>query len=374
VKIVRLRQRLRSRFNQYRRVRNTSAAQLARENASNWQQVYPEQKSTWPHVLPSGPVPTLFSERLGETSLPKGVLRLRRASVWSDDGWIFTADGRRISDTTAYAEDPESMPRVHLPLFRSGERRLSGRTLSLLSNWGTGNFFHMLLDVLPRIDLLFRTGWTWTDFDHILLPAFRSPTIDRLLAALNLPQAKIIAVKWGQLIYFRCDELICTSYPGGRRAVMPTVVDYLRRLTPPRTARTGRRLFVRRLASTRSLRNESELLPLLTEHGFEVIDPGAISDAETVFHESDYIVGPHGAALANLVFCRPGTKVLELVPTDHAYPYFFTISIGAGLHYDCLLGRSDHETIRPLVSRWTSKSDFTVEPIEFARSLNRLMG
>jgi capsular polysaccharide biosynthesis protein len=175
------------------------------------------------------------------------------------------------------------------------------------------------------------------------------------------------------MIYFRCDELVCTSYPGGRRAVIPSVVDYLRQLNPPRTKKSGRRLFVQRLARTRSLRNESELLPLLIEHGFEVIDPGAIPDAETAFHESDYIVGPHGAALANLVFCRPGTKVLELVPTDHAYPYFFTLSVGAGLHYDCLMGPSDHETIRPLVSRWTSKSDFTIDPVEFARPLNRLM-
>src|SRR6478609_4198562 len=117
MKFVRLGQRISGRLNRYRRVRDTSAAQLARENASSWEQVYPERQGNWPQLLPSGPAPALFSERLGERSLPKGVLRLHRASVWSDDGWVFTANGRRISDTTAYAEDPEWMPRIHLPLF-----------------------------------------------------------------------------------------------------------------------------------------------------------------------------------------------------------------------------------------------------------------
>jgi capsular polysaccharide biosynthesis protein len=55
------------------------------------------------------------------------------------------------------------------------------------------------------------------------------------------------------------------------------------------------------------------------------------------------IVGAHGAGLANLVFCRPGTRVVEIVPTDNAYPFYFSLAVGAGLDYRYLVARSVQE-------------------------------
>jgi len=36
------------------------------------------------------------------------------------------------------------------------------------------------------------------------------------------------------------------------------------------------------------------------------------ADQVRLFNEADYIVGLHGAAFANMAFCKPKTKVLEL--------------------------------------------------------------
>ena len=38
-----------------------------------------------------------------------------------------------------------------------------------------------------------------------------------------------------------------------------------------------------------------------------------------LFHESSFIISPHGGALANFIFCRPGTLVIEF--TDQAGPW-----------------------------------------------------
>lgn len=360
------------RLNGYRRFSVVTAAELATENPAGWREVFPEWKSHWPDTL-SGPLPKLMSDRLSLQLPAKGVLQLRNAFVLGDHGWVFTADGRCIGDTTNYVADPAWMPKTYPPLMRSKARFLAGRTLSLLTNWGATNFFHMQIDVIPRVDLLFRAGWKWEDFDHILLPSFRSPTIDRQLALIGVPLEKVIPVEWGPLNFFRLEELVCTSYPGGRRTVLAQSIDYLRTLNKPASREGKRRLFVRRLARTRHLRNENELLPLLQKRGFEIIDPASSPNVETAFQEAAFIVGPHGASFANLAFCRPGTRVLELTPSDQAYPFFYTMAVHGGLTYDCLIGKSDCETFQPPGKTWNSPSDFTVDVAAFGQALDRLM-
>ncbi len=29
------------------------------------------------------------------------------------------------------------------------------------------------------------------------------------------------------------------------------------------------------------------------------------------------IIGAHGAAFTNIIFCKPGTKIIEIIPSDH---------------------------------------------------------
>ena len=36
-----------------------------------------------------------------------------------------------------------------------------------------------------------------------------------------------------------------------------------------------------------------------------------------MFNNTSIILGAHGASLANIIFCRPRTKIIELIPADH---------------------------------------------------------
>jgi capsular polysaccharide biosynthesis protein len=78
----------------------------------------------------------------------------------------------------------------------------------------------------------------------------------------------------------------------------------------------SRRLYLtrRNVKSGRGIINEDELLKLLTAYDFQTIDPGQLPWLKQIayFNESQFIVSPHGAALANIVFCQPKTHVLEL--------------------------------------------------------------
>lgn len=74
-------------------------------------------------------------------------------------------------------------------------------------------------------------------------------------------------------------------------------------------------------------------------HGFEVHQPGRMPfrDQTALFHSADFIVAPHGAALANLMFCRPGTTVLEIFPDNFRDEGFLKLAKAMALNYDFLI-------------------------------------
>lgn len=373
-------------MNRVRPVRIADNASIAANEATSWTEIHASWPTPWsgtqPPEIVGGRLPALLHCRLPDPALSaQGVLVLERASVLADNGWIFTRRGRIAVGTTTYITDPRWMPRIHLPPISIGAQRLKGRTLSLLSSWAAMNFYHMLLEAIPRIDLVFRAGWRWEDFDHVLLPAFSTPTIERLLAETGLPRKKVIALAPRTWDYLRTDELVCTTFPGACAAASPSSVDYLRRLYAsatsnvgvPASARTARRLFVRRISNVRPLRNEEALATLAVQHGFTVIDPSATPSAEDLFAQADVVVGAHGAGLANLAFCKPGTQVLELLPSAQAFPHYYTLAVVGGLPYSCLIGPSDHEhePHHPMQPR-NSAHPFTIDATDFAASLGRL--
>lgn len=71
----------------------------------------------------------------------------------------------------------------------------------------------------------------------------------------------------------------------------------------------------------RRIENETEIVDLLTNNGFENIVLSKLSQIESmyIFSNADIIIGGHGANLTNLIFCKPGTRVIEITTEQWAY-------------------------------------------------------
>jgi hypothetical protein len=75
---------------------------------------------------------------------------------------------------------------------------------------------------------------------------------------------------------------------------------------------------------TRRIAEPGELARFLARQGFETysFDTMSVDEQIDLFARAKWVVGAHGAELGNLLFCRPGTKVLELAPASGFKPYY----------------------------------------------------
>jgi hypothetical protein len=79
---------------------------------------------------------------------------------------------------------------------------------------------------------------------------------------------------------------------------------------------------------TRQVANAEPVEKIAVRNGFAVheIEGMTVREQMRLFQNADFVIAPHGAAMANLLFCAPGTKVLELSPDCEFRPIFTQIS------------------------------------------------
>lgn len=90
----------------------------------------------------------------------------------------------------------------------------------------------------------------------------------------------------------------------------------------------------------RAIKNSHEVEQALADVGFTIVDPAEHARPELLFMNADVIVGAHGAGLADIAFSRPGTILVEIIPSDHVYPYYYNLAGAAGLKYSYVYANS----------------------------------
>jgi len=290
---------------------------------------------------PAGPADAIFAAELTERLSPTVVAELPDGRVLGPHHALIAGNGELVQDLSIYFGTRR--PREH-PLFLHpfpGEPvHIAGR-LGVLASRGDVNYYHFLIDVLPRLAVLaacpeIEPPSRWyvpaaSRFQRELLERV-GLTGDRIVDATTVP-------------HVRADTLVVPAPPALTVVNPPWVVGHLREtLLEPGLARVpGRGIYVTRGASAnnRAVRNEDAVIAALQQRGFDIVDPGqmSVSDQIRAFAEADVIVSAHGAALVNLVFASPGATVIELFPAGALVPDYWKLATGVpGLDYRYLLG------------------------------------
>lgn len=196
------------------------------------------------------------------------------------------------------------------------------------------NYFHWMMELLPRVQLLD----SMPEYQHVpfivpsAAPSFVKETL-RLAGYCDRVQFIDRGIHEFQTLLIP-SALSPPSHPS------PAAVAWLHRHLGQHIRRGNRRIFVsRKDALTRRLTNERDVESVLSRHGFEtvIMSDYNVEAQVQLFSESEFIVGIHGAALTNLAFCFPGTHVLELFLDGWFTNAFYHTSLLRNLSYGYLV-------------------------------------
>ena len=265
--------------------------------------------------------------------------RFRGLKVFGPTVSVVDESGKLLADVSVEwgkkAEDNWSFRRLSLPKPQA----VTGRTLVLASTGGD-TYFHWMTDVLPRVGLARRAGYDPASFDWVLVNGLIHPFQQESLHQLGIPANRCLAFHKKELLY-EMEEAVLPSLPGVPGVVPPESVDFLRNAFPAGKTPRGRKIFIGRgEAKHRPLIIEKEIWAQLQKRGYDSVDCGKLSvqkQAE-VFGSADMVVGAHGAALTNLVFCYPGTQVVELFSPAYVNPCYRDLCVAAELRHSAAIG------------------------------------
>jgi capsular polysaccharide biosynthesis protein len=206
---------------------------------------------------------------------------------------------------------------------------IAGTTAVIASALGAG-YGHWLLDELPR---LLRLGPA--PFDSLI--AHVSQPFSRAALTLHGFAGRIVVP--GRYTHFQCDDLVVPGLVGQvghpSRETVRLLADFAAPLARG-SSPFGERLYLtREHARRRRVTNESVLWPVLEAAGFAKVALENLSWAEQInaFRQAKMVVAAHGAGLANLVFCQPGTKVVELFNRSYLHWTYWQIAALQSLDY-----------------------------------------
>jgi tetratricopeptide (TPR) repeat protein len=323
----------------------------------NYIEVYPEidVKLTYPQSLDEG---VHFSFRFGNVvQLPASfVVKIPQGRFWlsSDQtqSAIITDESHFLADISPHfpilsPNHPDKHPRQHPILSKtklSAVNFIDGK-VGVLAGLTNNIYFHWMLDVLPRWELLRLGNFDFADIDYFVVEN-KLPFQRETLAKLGIPENKQINIS--QFPHLQARELIVPSFPGCVAWMPKWTCDFLRTKFLKTSSENisninNKRIYItRKLAKSRRILNEEAILKILESYGFEtvILESMSVEEQAVLFSQAEVIISPHGSGLTNLVFCQPGIKVIELFSPNYVYHCYWWISNLVGLDYYYLLGET----------------------------------
>ena len=282
-----------------------------------------------------------------------------------------TPDNKILLDVSSFIDTGNLAEVTYSPIHK-----IDG-TVAVLAGNTSAIYYHWMLDTLPKAGLIELSGISLDTIDKFVVRSYDAPFHKETLKVLGIPEHKI--VESTKYPHIQADRLIVSSYPGIVCCPTKWAVEFLRSKFLPAAAEPNshqpERIYIsRNLAPSRRIINEDEVLEVLRQHGFVTIYAESISLAETasLMRGAKVVVSMHGGGETNLIFCSPGTKVIDILTPHHLAICYYILSHQAGLDYYYLIGESiEGSYLRQLIYQIDGCED-TLVNIDALKALLRM--
>ena len=265
---------------------------------------------------------------------PVSLIELRNAKIFFDGGACLVRDANDGIIFRYGLNDEQCQV-----LLEADYPELPGLTHLLGASMGAHCYYHWMVDILPRLGVLQKAGIPLDSLNNVLVReahrSFQADTLERL----GIQAHQILETRKNS--HFTCERLLHVTLDNGINMKMNRFVPawLQHNFGAPATFGERIKLYISRPAGVRrGIANEAELIPLLEANGFMVtaMEGMSLKQQATLLSRADVLMSPHGGALTNMIFCRPGIKIVELFGR-HVYPFYYGLAQSCGHEYHAIL-------------------------------------
>lgn len=94
------------------------------------------------------------------------------------------------------------------------------------------------------------------------------------------------------------------------------------------------RIYISR-SGRRRIVNEDALTAMLKKYDIQIIEdrPRTVTEQVAIYRNASFIIGPHGGSFTNILWCRPGTHLVELFSSNYVPDFFLYMAQQLDLRY-----------------------------------------
>ena len=191
------------------------------------------------------------------------------------------------------------------------------------------NYWHWLFDILPKIEILHQNKYL-KKINYFYIPNINSFVLET---------CKIFGIKESQLInsqsykHIQADEIYAFEHLYLKKGMfqkqfknIPSwITNFLNKKFSKfkKKFKCSNKVYIDRSDSKFShfkIYNQKNIIENLKKKGFKTYKLSKLNFFKQIylFHSAKVILGPHGAGFANLSFCKPKTKVYEILTKNES--------------------------------------------------------
>jgi capsular polysaccharide biosynthesis protein len=207
-------------------------------------------------------------------------------------------------------------------------KKISGTVLTLVQGGSGNNYFHFIFDIIPKIYLIKKEKlFQKIDFFYVSRPTKWQIKIFKLL---QISKKKLIDSNKSK--HISADQIIAIDHPWYQKGYMQDQVKNI----PEWIVTSNRQLFLNKAKKFKSKKkifldrssslynhcqiyNQKEINEWIDNNHLGTYYTENLSFEKQIFlfNNASTILGAHGAAFTNIIFCKPGTKIIEIIPANH---------------------------------------------------------